>query len=91
MSDTESSSMEVLEFDVEGTVLRSNCDGRAVVDDVSGGQRGVKVYVSGDAVEYNSPPRKLNELMLEHGYSYVDWAMNGVTGDDRVIFEYTSA
>lgn len=88
MSEDEVSSMEVLEFDVEGMSLRVRGD--AVVDEVSGGPSGVAVYVKGEDVEHNSPPRKLNEKMLEHGYAYVDWTMNGKTGDNRAIFKYTS-
>lgn len=84
--DNEVSSMEVLKFDLEGEPVISQ--GEGVVDEISGSPKGVAVYVGGDAVDHNSPPRKLNEKMLEHGYSYVDWAMNGKTGDNRAIFQY---
>lgn len=89
MSDgDDASSMDVLEFDVEGMSLL--VQGHAVVDEVSGSPDGVAVYVEGDDVSYDSPPRKLNEKMLEHGYAYVDWAANGTRGDNRAIFQYTS-
>lgn len=85
----EVSSMEVLQFDIEGESLR--IQGDAVVDEVSESPDGIAVYVKGDDVDYNSPPRKLNQKMLEHGYSYVDWVANGKTGDKRAIFEYTAS
>lgn len=86
--DIEVSSMDVLEFDVEESVIRSNPEGRAVVDEVNSMPGGLCVYVRGDVVDPTSPPRKLTEKMLEHGYAYIDWVMNGTTGDDRAAFEF---
>ena len=91
MSNEDVASMDVLEFDVEEMIVLSNPDGQAVVDEVSQKGDDIVVYVSGDVVEYNSPPRKLNEKMLEHGYSYVDWVMNGTIDDNRAMFKYTAS
>lgn len=88
--ENEPSSMEVLEYDVEGTIVRSSRNGRAIVDEVNSSPDGIAVYVKGSGAEHNDPPRKLTKLMLEHGYAYISWAMNGRTDDGRAIFEFKS-
>lgn len=89
MSQSMTCSIDVLKFDLDELYLRSNKNGYAVVDEVKVKGDGVAVYVRGDSVNHNSPPRKLNEKMLEHGYAYVDWVVNGQIGDERALFEYT--
>lgn len=82
-------SLEVLEAVVEDSVVRSNPNGRAVVDEIDTSPNGTAVYVEGN-IQHDAPPRRLNEMMLEQGYAYLDWAMNGVPGDNRAIFQYVS-
>ena len=60
----------------------------AVVDEVVETRNGdIKVYVSGDIVQFNSPPEALNETMLQYGYAYVDWIASELD-DSRSIFKY---
>lgn len=84
----DASSMEVLEFDVVGLQIMG-ADGvvHSTVDEVGSSPEGIAVYVAGDC-PHDSPPRKLNEKMFEHGYAFIDWAVNGRTGDNRALFEY---
>lgn len=86
---TESSSLEEMKNDVEGTKVRGimESNDEAYVDEIGTCPDGIAVYVRG-AVQYDSPPRKLNKKMLEHGYSFIDWAVNGNTGDSRALFVY---
>lgn len=86
---SEASSMEILEFDVVGLQIMG-ADGvvHSEVDEVGSSPDGIAVYVDGE-VSHNSPPRSLNEKMFEHGYAYVDWAVNGKIGDNRALFTYT--
>lgn len=86
----DSSSLEVIRFDLEDESLLVSGPESAIVDKIEErSQDNLAVYVKGDGVSPDSPPRKLNKKMLEHGYSYVDWVMNGSLDDNRAIFEYT--
>lgn len=80
-----------------GMVANHNKRGESRVDEVERNPRGgdvvqrrdeLRVYVDTDVVSHDSPPRQLNEALLELGYAYVDWAANGVVDDDRAIFVY---
>lgn len=80
-----------------GMVATHDKRGESRVDEVKRKSRGgdvvqrrneIRVYVEPDVVAHDSPPRELNEALLELGYAYVDWAANGVVDDDRAIFVY---
>lgn len=87
VDEIEVSSLDILQFDVENYFVRANQEHRAVVDEVSESPDGICVYVEGD-VTHDAPPSKLLNKMVEHGYVYDSWVMNGRVGDDRAIFNF---
>jgi len=87
VDEIEVSSLEILQFDLEEFAVQVNKEYRAVVDEVSERPDGICVYVEGD-VTHNAPPSKLLDKMVEHGYVYDSWVMNGRLGDERAIFNF---
>lgn len=83
------SKLHQLRDELEGEHVRDTETNEAIIDEFQRSEDGetVLVYVRGD-VEDKSPPMNLNRMMFERGYSYIDWTVNGILGDNRSVFRY---
>lgn len=83
--------VEEIKDELVDEYLSPTGENRAIVDEINEKlETGhLKVYV--ENTEFNNVPKGLLRKLGKHEYFYIGYAINGVPGDNRAIFEFQIA